>query len=539
MRIAGLSILALACLFCAPTRAQTDTNRLIAECDRLAASTFDDERPRSVPGVPTSALDARSAMAACLAAVKAAPAERRLSFQLGRAYAVARQYEQARASYQSAQARGHVLAPVGLAILLQAGLGGPRDLPLARQLYEKAAAAGVPVAMRSLAVMYESGAGGARDPAQARRWFEQAARGLEQVAATGSSEALFLLAEMYEGGQGVPKDSARARRLLEEAAQRGHPEAARRLQNAGAAAPSAMQEARSEVLQISTRTLTDRQFLTGAKDGAAVTISGELRIPKSGDRRLPAIVLLHGSGGIARNVRDWADVFNAMGIATFAPDSFTGRGLRSVASNQAALGRLVQVFDAFRALEVLARNPRIDPARIAVMGWSRGGMAPLYASFRRFQKMHGTPGAAFAAYIPFYAPCNMRLREEEDVVDKPIRIFHGAADDLAPVAPCRAYVERLRKAGKDVQLTEYAGARHLFDDVDFQPPRYVAQIQTSRHCRLEEAADGVIVNSETHRPFSYQDACADRGSTLSYNDAAYKASIQAVTQFMRATFRLH
>jgi dienelactone hydrolase len=300
-----------------------------------------------------------------------------------------------------------------------------------------------------------------------------------------------------------------------------------------------IQEARNEVLKVSTRTLTDQQFLTGARDGPVVTISGELRIPKSGNERLPAIVLLHGSGGIARNVHDWVDVFNAMGIATFAPDSFTGRGIKSVASNQATLGRLVQVFDAYRALEVLAKHPRIDPARIVLMGWSRGGMGPLYASFRRFHKMHGPPGAAFAAYIPFYAPCNMRLHEEEDVVDKPIRIFHGAADDLVPVAPCRAYVERLRKAGKDIQLTEYPGARHLFDDVDFRPPRHVAQIQTSRHCRLEEAANGAIVNSETQRPFSYTDSCVDRGSTLAFNEVAHKASIQAVTQFLRTTLRVH
>jgi dienelactone hydrolase len=300
-----------------------------------------------------------------------------------------------------------------------------------------------------------------------------------------------------------------------------------------------IRDARREILKIATRTLTDRQFLTGARDGPAVTISGELRIPKSASERLPAIVLLHGSGGIARNVHDWIAVFNAIGIATFAPDSFTGRGLKSVATNQAALGRMVQVFDAYRTLEVLATHPRIDPSRIALMGWSRGGAGPLYASLKRFQKMHGPGDAAFAAYIPFYAPCHIQLRVEEDVADRPIRIFHGAADDLVPVVPCRAYVERMRKAGKDIELTEYPSARHLFDDADFRPSRYVAQIQTSRRCRLEETSNGDIVNSETNRPFSFNDSCVERGSTLAYDEAAYKASIRAVTQFLRTTFKLN
>ena len=303
-------------------------------------------------------------------------------------------------------------------------------------------------------------------------------------------------------------------------------------------APPSGQEARTEVLKVSTRTLTDHQFLTGDRGTAAVTISGELRIPKSGGDRLPAIVLLHGSGGIARNVHDWVAVLNATGIATLALDSFTGRGLKNIASNQTALGRLVQLFDAYRALELLAKHPRIDPERIALMGWSRGGAGPLYASLRRFQRMHGPPGAAFAAYVPFYAPCHIRLREEEDVVDKPTRIFLGTADDLVPVEPCRDYVQRMRKAGKDIQLIEYPGARHLFDDRDFRPPRYAARIQTSRRCRLEESASGEIVNSDTKRPFSFNNSCVVRGATLGYDEAAYKASIGAVTQFLRTVLKL-
>jgi dienelactone hydrolase len=152
---------------------------------------------------------------------------------------------------------------------------------------------------------------------------------------------------------------------------------------------------------------------------------------------------MHGSGGISAYVVDWIPVLNSLGIATFLVDSFTGRGLARLNEDQSQLGRLVQVFDSFRALELMAKHPRVDPSRIAAMGFSRGGQGVLYASVKRFQKLYGPGGVAFAAHIPFYPTCNTTFLDDENVADVPIRIFHGTADDYVPVAPCRSYVERL------------------------------------------------------------------------------------------------
>ena len=76
-------------------------------------------------------------------------------------------------------------------------------------------------------------------------------------------------------------------------------------------------------------TLTDEQFLNGVKDGKPATIAGELRIPSAGTGRLPAVVFLHGSGGVGLWLDNWAQEFLAMGIATFTVDSFAGRGTDS------------------------------------------------------------------------------------------------------------------------------------------------------------------------------------------------------------------
>lgn len=184
--------------------------------------------------------------------------------------------------------------------------------------------------------------------------------------------------------------------------------------------------------------------------------------------------------------------------------------------------------DAYRALEFLATHPRIDPARIAVMGFSKGGAVALYAALTRFQRLHGPAGTQFALHIAFYPPCYYRYLGELAVTDRPIRVFHGTADDLAPIEPCRAYVERLRRAGADAQINEYAGAHHGFDRPSAAPVRHIPREQNASRCFWEERLEGHLVNRDTGQPFNISDPCVALGGTLGPNPAAYGAALQAV-----------
>src|SRR5262245_28418234 len=126
-----------------------------------------------------------------------------------------------------------------------------------------------------------------------------------------------------------------------------------------------------ETIPIQSLTISDEQFLkVGDSSRRPTAISGKFRVaPDSG--RLPLVILMHGSGGIEENAAVWERLFASLGISTFEIDSFTGRGIVSTVADQSQLGRLNMILDLYRGLAILAVHPRVDPSRIAVMGFSR------------------------------------------------------------------------------------------------------------------------------------------------------------------------
>jgi dienelactone hydrolase len=294
---------------------------------------------------------------------------------------------------------------------------------------------------------------------------------------------------------------------------------------------------RLEVHPLPSVTLKTTDILSGRLDGAPVILGGELRIPGAGTDRLPAVVLVHGSGGLGPNIDAWARDINSLGIAVFILDSFTGRGITSTVSDESQLDNLAMMTDAYRALALLGKHSRIDPKRIAVMGFSKGAVAAVYSANERFRKLYDPSGPGFAAHIGLYTPCFTRFRDDERTTGAPIRLFHGIADDYVPVVPCREYVERLRQAKSDVTLTEYPGAWHAYDSIRYQPTVNLPDAATSRNCRLREGANGAVVNATTGAVFTLADPCMERGAHVGFNQDAYEATRVAVKDFLKRALK--
>jgi dienelactone hydrolase len=277
--------------------------------------------------------------------------------------------------------------------------------------------------------------------------------------------------------------------------------------------------------------------------GAPATVGGTLVLPSGGAARMPAMVIAHGSGGILPGREDaWASRLNGLGIATFVVDSFAPRGLSSTARDQSRLSTMANLADALAALKLLATHPRIDSARIGVMGFSRGGQVALYSSLEQLRRgaVHGD--LRFAAHVALYPSCSIPYRAQH-VSRAPILMLLGGADDYTPAAACRDYAQWFSAKGVPVQVITYEGAHHDFDIPE--APRFLQSLQSARGCQAEvDVESGGVRRLDTGEMLrepaaitAYFRGCMQRGATMGGDPAALARAERDVAAFLRETLR--
>ncbi|CAN5155583.1 dienelactone hydrolase family protein [soil metagenome] len=299
---------------------------------------------------------------------------------------------------------------------------------------------------------------------------------------------------------------------------------------------------RSESHLLQTVTPTRDQLYAGTGlSNPAVTIAGTLSLPVTSADRVPAVLLLHGDAGQLGNQTVWTERLNALGIAVFNLDSFSARGDvatgPAIASMPESIGGAYRIVDAERALALLAAHPRIDPSRIAVMGFSSGARTVILASQTRFANAYGTPTLQFSAFIALYPPCNVQLLDEARTQPGPLRIFIGEADLVTTAQSCVRFVARLRAAGVDASVQTFPEAAHGFDNSNPQMTR-LPGFPSAGNCNLQETRPGTVVNADTGRPLADGDACLSKGLLAGRNDAADTATAAAVRALLIERFEL-
>ena len=183
----------------------------------------------------------------------------------------------------------------------------------------------------------------------------------------------------------------------------------------------------------------------------------------------PAIAMFHGCGGpydrsgaLARRMRDYAALFNGLGLHVLVVDSLTPRYEKELCTQRTGKRRVTQAnrrLDALGAIAYLADRSDVDARRIGIIGWSNGGSTVLSAT-----NLHHPDVAAAtikpAVAIAFYPGCEAELRRGY-VPSAPLLMLVGQLDDWTAPAPCLALANAAEEPRPEI--VAYPGAWHGFD----------------------------------------------------------------------------
>jgi hypothetical protein len=93
-------------------------------------------------------------------------------------------------------------------------------------------------------------------------------------------------------------------------------------------------------------------------------------------------------------------------------------------------------------------------------------------------------------------------------------------------------------ARRDAKLVEFPEGPHVFDGRALTTPVVLKNATTNRRCRMVEGSDNRILNVETKAPFSYSDACVEKGPTIAFNEESYRQAHAFMQTFLKDLFQL-
>jgi dienelactone hydrolase len=279
----------------------------------------------------------------------------------------------------------------------------------------------------------------------------------------------------------------------------------------------------------------------GPEEAPAAEAVGRLYLPPdaSAEAPAPAVVILHGASGV-QSVREltYARQFARDGVAALVIDVFAAR--RDMASG--FVNRLLNITeamflaDAYAGLKLLAARPDIDRERIALIGFSYGGMVATYAAYRQVAERYAPEGPRFAAHVAFYAPCIAEFQDSR-ATGAPLLMLYGERDAIVDPERCARVAEQLEEGGGEVEMVAYPEAVHQWDG------RFAREREIGRNladCWFVVEEDGTVRDRWLWLPMSsvfYRKIilglCADsEGYLIGRNDAVRAKSNRDLGRFL-------
>lgn len=190
-------------------------------------------------------------------------------------------------------------------------------------------------------------------------------------------------------------------------------------------------------------------------------LEGYLAFDDAAKGKRPGVLVVHAWMGLDDNAKQRADMLAQLGYVAFAADIY-GKGMRP--KDRAEAGKLAGTYKGDRkllrervnaGLAELVKNPKVDAAKTAAIGYCFGGTAVLELA---------RSGARVAGVVSFHGGLDSPAPADGKQIKAKVLVLHGAADFHQKPADVAAFQKELADAKVDWQFVEYGGAAHCFTD---------------------------------------------------------------------------
>lgn len=163
-------------------------------------------------------------------------------------------------------------------------------------------------------------------------------------------------------------------------------------------------------------------------------------------KKWPLVVFLHGSGERGEDL----DVLTRNGPLKMVA---AGHSFPAIVASPQAPEHVTWDPHSVKALvDTLKKEYHIDDDRIYLTGLSMGGYG-VWDTINEYPHI-------FAAAVPICGSAGVKFVAAERIKHIPVWIFHGADDNVVPVASSQRIYDALVESGGTPKLTIYAGVKH-------------------------------------------------------------------------------
>jgi len=205
------------------------------------------------------------------------------------------------------------------------------------------------------------------------------------------------------------------------------------------------------VAEVKTETIT---YKVGDK-----TFKGVLAYDDAVTGKRPGILVVHEFWGLDDYAKKRAEQLAGLGYVAFAVDMYGDGKFTEHPKEAGAMAGEVRKSEkewlarANAGLDILRKNPRVDGAKLASIGYCFGGSTSLALA---------NSGADIKAAVSFHGAIVVPTEEQVKSIKARILICHGAADSFIKEETIQKMRGMYDNAKVDYQMIYYGGALHSF-----------------------------------------------------------------------------